>query len=82
MGGKDVAIATYPSETEAIMWAGVLKSEGIPSMLVPTGAGVSALGQTIFRPFQIRVRAEDVTRARQVLEDFDSAPPSIPGGNS
>ncbi len=70
MAENEVAVATFESETEALMLAELLKSNGIPSVLVPIGMGVGGLGSTVWRPFEMRVRTSDATRARQMIEDF------------
>ncbi len=67
MAEREIAIATFETETEALMWAELLKNEGIPSVLVPLGAGVAAFGPSVWRPFELRVRESDVDRARRIL---------------
>jgi hypothetical protein len=64
---REVSVGVFETETEALMWAGALKSEGIPCVLVPLATGAAAFGATVWRPFQIRVRAGDVERARKIL---------------
>lgn len=74
MGDEEVAVATFGTQTEAEMWAGVLQSEGIPSVLVPLGVGAGGLGDTAWRPFELRVRAADAARARRVLATLEHTP--------
>lgn len=64
---KDVSVGVFETETEALMWADVLKGEGIPCVLVPLAAGAAAWGASVWRPFQVRVRASDAERAREIL---------------
>ncbi len=67
MGEEEVPIAVVESETEALMWAEVLQNEGIPCVLVPLAGGATAWGPSVWRPFQLRVRAGDAPRARDIL---------------
>lgn len=64
---EEVRLARYPSQTEAEMWAELLRGEGIPTVLVPLGLGVY-VGVGV--PYEIRVRASDADRARQLLADI------------
>ncbi len=66
MAENEVPVARFNSETEALMWAERLKNEGIPCVLVPLGAG-AALGSSVWRPFELRVRTADAARARRIL---------------
>ncbi len=68
MSEEEVAVATFGMETEALMMAELLKGEGIPCILVPLGAGSGGLGPTVWRPFELRVRASDVARATRLLD--------------
>ena len=63
------ALSPYPTWVEASMSAERLEGEGIPSVLVPLGAGAGAWGSSTFLPHELRVWAEDAERARQVLGD-------------
>lgn len=67
---REVAIATFPSETEALMVAEILEDHGIPVVLVPLGTGIGGFGATTWRPFALRVRSGDAERARQLLESL------------
>lgn len=69
MAEREIAVASFNTETEALMWAELLKNEGIPSVLVPLGASVAAFGPSVWRPFELRVRESDVDRARRILPD-------------
>ncbi len=64
---KDVPVATFPSEPEAEMWAGLLRGQGIPTVVVSLGPGAGAWGNSVFVPQQLRVRARDVPRALDLL---------------
>ncbi len=70
MAVGEVTVATFESETEAVMVAGLLRSNGIPSALVPLGAGAGGLGPTVWRPFEMRVRAADAQRARRIVKGY------------
>ena len=67
MAEREIAVATFNTETEAMMWAELLRNEGILSVLVPLGAGAAALGSTVWRPFELRVRESDAHRAKCIL---------------
>ena len=69
MDTEEVRLATYPSWVEASMWAERLRGEGIPSVLVPLGAGAGAWGSSTFLPHELRVRADDAERALALLQD-------------
>ena len=69
MATKEIGLATYPTWVEASMWAERLEGEGIPSVLVPLGAGAGAWGSSAFLPHELRVRAEDAERALALLQD-------------
>lgn len=64
---KDVPVATFPSELEAEMWAGLLRRQGIPTVVVSLGPGAGAWGNSVFVPQQLRVRESDVPRALDLL---------------
>jgi hypothetical protein len=66
---REVRLATYATWIEASMWAERLDGAGIPSVLVPLGPGAGAWGSSSFLPHELRVRADDAERARQLLED-------------
>lgn len=66
---KEVPIATFPSQLEAEMWAELLHREGIPTVLVSLGPGAGGWGNSVFVPYQLRVRDSDVDRARRLLPD-------------
>ncbi|MBI4318339.1 MAG: DUF2007 domain-containing protein [Chloroflexi bacterium] len=70
MAKKDVSVATFNFETEALMWADILAAEGIPCVLVPLGVGAGGWGASVWRPFEIRVREADADRARTVLAPY------------
>jgi len=68
---KEVALATFPTWTEATMCAERLESEGIPSVLIPLGPGAGGWGSSAFVPHELRVRASDVERAREILDESE-----------
>ncbi|MHB1004263.1 MAG: hypothetical protein ACYC3S_01325 [Chloroflexota bacterium] len=76
MDDGEIEVATFQTETEAEMWAGVLRSEGIPSVMVPLGGGAGGFGPSVWRPFALRVRASDAPRARRVLHTLEHNEPS------
>lgn len=70
---QEVKLESFNSETEALMVADLLKGEGIPSVLVPLGAGQGAFGASVWRPFELRVRSTDLAHAKAVLAEYLSA---------
>lgn len=64
---REVAIATFDTETEARMWAELLQGEGIPSVLIALGPAGPYAGHLPY-PHELRVRADDEQRARDLLE--------------
>ncbi|TAK28379.1 MAG: DUF3343 domain-containing protein [Chloroflexota bacterium] len=74
---KEVAAATFGSETEAMMMSDVLRDEGIPCVLVPLGLGMAGWGSTVWRPFELRVRAGDLDRAKQILAEMETADETV-----
>lgn len=66
---KEVPVAVFMTQTEAEMWAEVLRKEGIPAVLVPLGPGAGAWGNSVWIPHQLRVRETDEERARNILPD-------------
>lgn len=70
---KEVALATFSTWTEAEMCAEQLQGEGIPSVLVPLGPGAGGWGSSAFVPHELRVRASDVERAREILDEGPSS---------
>ncbi len=63
---EEVAIARYGSGLEAQMWLELLKSEGIPAVLLHLTPG-SRWVTTDLAPQELRVRADDAPRAREIL---------------
>lgn len=66
MAQREVRVATFETETEAVMWSEALQNQGIPTVLVPLAHG-AGMGATVWRPFELRVRETDVSRARHIL---------------
>jgi hypothetical protein len=64
---EEVPVARFNSLIEAEMWAEVLRDAGIPTVLVPLGPGSGGWGNSSWVPHELRVRAEDLARARQLL---------------
>jgi hypothetical protein len=63
----EVVVSQYTNQAEAEMWAELLREHGIPSRLVRAGVDVAAVGLDAWVPHDLRVRAEDVPRARELL---------------
>jgi hypothetical protein len=69
---QEIRLATFSTWTEAQMWVEVLEGEGIPSVLVPLGPGAGGWGSSVLVPHELRVRAADADRAREVLAALNS----------
>jgi hypothetical protein len=69
-------VAEYSYRHEAEFAAGLLEDAGIPFRLQIDDAGGADVGVTIGRPAVLSVRAEDVHRAREVLEPAPDGPVS------
>ena len=65
----EVAVATFSGEAEAMLWADILRGEGVPCVLVPMSAGAAAWGTSAAMPHELRVRAQDVERAKELLPE-------------
>jgi hypothetical protein len=63
----EVVVGDYPNQMEAEMWAGVLREQGIQCRTVQIGADVAAVGINAWVAHDLRVRAEDAARARELL---------------
>jgi hypothetical protein len=72
MGDQEPVLLTMrANETSAVLLVGALEQEGIRAMLegqLTSGFRAEAPGQV-----RVLVRGEDLERAQQVLEAFDSA---------
>ena len=66
---EEVPVKRFRSQLEAEMWAEVLNREGIPTVLVPLGAGSGGFGISLWVPYEVRVRAVDLERARALLPE-------------
>ena len=67
---NETPIATFATQTEAMLWAEVLQGEGIPCVLVPLNPGAGGWGSSVWVAHEMRVRPEDSERARQVLAAY------------
>ena len=66
-----IAIATFPTRIEAEMAAEALQQEDIVAMLVPLGPGAGFFGQGETLITEMRVRADQADRAREILTSMD-----------
>lgn len=64
---EETSLDRFNSLIEAEMAADLLRQAGIPSVLVPLGPGAGGWGTSLWSPHELRVRADDVKRAREVL---------------
>ncbi len=70
----EVAVATFQGEAEAAAWSDLLRSVGIPNVLVPLGPGAGGWGNSSMLPHQLRVRWRDVPRALALLPRPEDTP--------
>jgi hypothetical protein len=66
---REVVVGRYPSEIEAGMWAEVLERGGIAAVVAAVGPGTAYHGPA-GAPRELRVRADDAARARELLESL------------
>ena len=66
---EEAPVARFRSQLEAEMWAEILHQEGILTVLVPLGPGAGGWGTSLLDPYEVRVRADDLPRARALLPD-------------
>jgi hypothetical protein len=64
---EETSLDRFNSLIEAEMAADLLRQAGIPSALVPLGPGAGGWGTSLWSPHELRVRADDVKRAREIL---------------
>lgn len=64
---EEVPFDRFNSLIEAEMAADLLRQEGVPSVLVPLGPGAGGWGTSLWSTHELRVRADDVERARDIL---------------
>jgi hypothetical protein len=69
---EEVPLARYNSQIEAEMSADILRQAGIPAVLVPLGPGSGGWGTSLWVPYELRVRASDVARARTFLAGLEA----------
>ena len=63
----EVIVSHYGNQAEAEMWAELLRERGIPCRVVRAGVEVATVGLDAWVPHDLRVRVEDVARAREIL---------------
>ena len=64
---EEVRLATFATDAEALMWAELLESQGIRTVLVRLGPGAAAWGSPVQGPYELRVAAAQASHARAVL---------------
>ena len=69
---EETPFERFNSLIEAEMAADLLRQAGIPSVLVPLGPGAGGWGTSLWSPHELRVRADDAKRAREILSGLDS----------
>lgn len=79
---EEVVVGSYPTAMEAEMWAELLRNAGIPSRAAPYLADLVAYGLTAGQPHELRVRSNDLERARELLgqpPEYGDTPPGERG---
>jgi hypothetical protein len=66
---SDVRLGTFPNWTEAEMFAQILRSEGIPTVLIPL-APFDGWGSSTWAAHEVRVAAKDAERAGELLTEW------------
>ncbi len=64
---EEVVVGRYPSESQAAMWAELLRQAGIPCRSVAYLADLGAYWATEATPHELRVRSTDAERAGRLL---------------
>ena len=72
----EVVVGNYGNQAEAEMWAELLRGEGIPCRLARAGVDIAAVGLDAWAAHDVRVRAEDAARAREVLSQSADEEPT------
>jgi hypothetical protein len=62
-------VEMFPNEMLARLWADVLLSEGIPSLVKPQLGGYGALGHDSFIPHGLYVLANHTEKALAIIKD-------------
>ena len=68
---EETSLDRFNSLIEAEMAADLLRQEGIPSVLVPLGPGAGGWGTSLWSAHELRVRADDVKRAKEILTSLN-----------
>jgi len=63
----EAVVGTYTNQAEAEMWAEVLRDRGIKCRVTRVSVEVAAVGFDAWVPHELRVRAEDASRAQEHL---------------
>jgi hypothetical protein len=66
---KLVAVGNYPNKIDAELAEGALKAAGIEAVVSADDAGGLQPGLWVGEGVRVLVRAEDVERAREILEE-------------
>ncbi len=72
----ETLVEVFPNEVIAQFWVGVLRGEGIRSMVKPQMGGYGMWGHDSFIPHGLYVLPQDLVQARALLE---GAPEELPG---
>ncbi len=63
----EAIVGTYSNQGEAEMWAEVLRGAGIVCRVARVSVEVAAVGFDAWVPCELRVRAEDASRAAELV---------------
>jgi hypothetical protein len=73
---RDVKLATFPSWTEAEMFAQLLRADAIQPVLIPL-VPYDGWGSSTWSAHEIRVAAPDLDRAESLLAEYREGPGPI-----
>ncbi len=68
-----VVLQTFYSRIEAEMAAGLLESEGVPTLVMADDAGGAYPSLQFLRGVRLMVAAEDAYRAREILKAMEES---------
>lgn len=69
---EPIILRSFTERTEAEIARGFLEAEGIPAAIAADDLGSEGPGMTFGKPIDLVVEAEDVDRARELLDDVVS----------
>lgn len=71
-----VRLVTAPNQAVAEMWRALLTAEGVPVLVRLAGPGLAYFSPALCEHY-LYVRADQVARARQLLDDYAAPPDEV-----